>query len=169
MSFEISRFIAGLCLLCTSISIGSLLLCGLLESSIFNLDAIFRMNTHTETLITKYDQGIIMSAIFNQLYYILLISAIFIFIYETLSFRFRKSSFFVWILNIINVILMLLFCFFYLPGIARIFGNEPKIAATPESESFLNQTSLVLQILCVTLLIAFFIRLSLINTKRAPL
>ncbi|RDU70856.1 hypothetical protein CQA66_07525 [Helicobacter aurati] len=166
MKIEISRIVAGVYLLSTTLTVGALLMCIFIESNIFNLDSIFRTNAYTETLITRYDQGLIMSVIWNNLFYILLISAIIIFVYETLSFRFQKSSFFVWILNVLNVILMLLLCFFYLPGVTKIFNNEPRIAATPESESFLNQTELVLQLLCMTLLITFFMRLFLLNTKR---
>ena len=165
MKFDFSRVVLGAYLLANALSLGAIALCLLIESSILDLDAIFRMNSYTETLITRYDQGLIMSVIWSKLYYIFFISAIVIFAYETLSFRFKRSSFFIWILNVLNSILMMLFCLFYLPGIARIFGNEPKVAATPKSESLLNQSELVLQLLCFTLLLTFFIRLLLLSRR----
>lgn len=165
MKFELSRIVAGIYLLSVAVSLGALFVCVLLEAYIFDLDSIFRANAYTDTLITRYDQGIIMSTIWDNLYYILLFSSIIILVYETLSFRFRKSTFFVWILNILNVILMLLLCFFYLPEVSRIFNGDPVIVATPESNSIMNQIELVMQLLCITLFATFFMRVFLIGSK----
>lgn len=165
MKFEVSRIIAGIYLISTAVSLGALFMCVLLETYIFDLDSIFRANSYTDTLVTRYDQGIIMSMIWDNLYYILLLSSIVILVYETLSFRFRRSTFFVWILNVLNVILMLLLCFFYLPEVAKIFNGDPVIVATPESNSIINQIELIIQLLCITLFAAFFMRVFLMTSN----
>lgn len=156
-----AKILAGCYLLIVGICMGGIIVLGFAEATILNIDAIFRANDFTETLITKYDQGIILSDIVAKFGYIMVISGIFVLCYETLSYRFRKSNFFVWILNIINAILMFLFGFLYAPKILDMFANEPKIMATPRSESFFNQAELILEFLLITLCISFFARIIL--------
>ena len=136
-----SKIIAGFYLLIVGICIGGIIVLDIVETTIFNIDLIFRNNDYTSTLITKYDQGIILSDIVIKFGYILIGGGIFILLYETLSYMLQKSNFFVWILNILNVILMFLFGFFYAPGIVKMFAQEPKIMAIPKS-SFAIQPSL---------------------------
>ena len=163
-----SKIIAGFYLLIVGICIGGIIVLDIVETTIFNIDLIFRNNDYTSTLITKYDQGIILSDIVIKFGYILIGGGIFILLYETLSYMLQKSNFFVWILNILNVILMFLFGFLYAPGIVKMFAQEPKIMAIPNSESFLNQSEVILEFLCVTLIVAFFLRIILINKAMKP-
>ena len=58
-----SKIIAGFYLLIVGICIGGIIVLDIVETTIFNIDLIFRNNDYTSTLITKYDQGIILSDI----------------------------------------------------------------------------------------------------------
>ncbi|RDU62482.1 hypothetical protein CQA53_09310 [Helicobacter didelphidarum] len=157
-----AKIMTGLYLLILGICIGGIIVLGFTESTILNADALLRLNEYASS-ITKYDQGIILSDVVAKFGYIVIFAAIFILFYDTLSYRFQKSNFFVWILSILNTILMFLFGFFYAPKIVNVFAQEPKIMASPDSESLLNSAEIILQVLLVTLLIAFFIRITLLD------
>ncbi len=160
-----AKILTGVYLLIVGVCIGGIIVIGFSESVILDIDAIFRNNEFSTTLITKYDQGIIFSNIILKFSYLLVFAACFIFLYETLSYKFQKSSFFVWICSILNCILMLLFGLFYSPSIAKIFEEEPRIMASPNSESFFNQSELILKLLLLTLTISFFARVVLTYKK----
>ncbi|MDY5184731.1 hypothetical protein [Helicobacter trogontum] len=161
----IAKILAGLYLLLIGVCIGSIIVTNISESIIMSIDVVFRNNDFSTTLITKYDQGIILAPILLQVGHILIGSAIFILFYETMSYRFQKSTFFVWACNMLNAILMFFFGLFYAPNIAKIFNEEPKVMASPDSESFINQSELILNLLLITLLIAFFARIIIIYKR----
>ncbi len=160
-----AKILSGIYLLIVGMCIGGIVVIWFAESIILDADAIFRNNEFSTTLITKYDQGIILSCIVAKFGYMLVGFSFFIMLYETLSYKFQKSTFFVWICNILNGILMLLFGLFYAPGITKIFEEEPKIMASPNSESFFNQSELILKLLFLTLIISFFSRIVLTHKK----
>lgn len=161
----IAKILAGLYLLIVGICIGGIIVTGLAESIIMSIDVVFRNNDFSTTLITKYDQGIILAPILLQFGYVLVGAAIFTLLYETMSYRFQKSTFFVWGCNILNSLLMFLYGLFYAPNISKMLNEEPKVMASPDSESFLNQSELILKLLFITLLIAFFSRIILMHKK----
>lgn len=161
----IAKILAGCYLLLVGICIGGIVVTNITESIIMNIDAFFRINNFSTTLITKYDQGIILAPILLQFGYVLIGSAIFIFAYETMSYKLQKSTFFVWGCNILNALLMLLYGLFYAPNISKMLNEEPKVMASPDSESFLNQSELILKLLLITLLIAFFARIILMHKR----
>lgn len=161
----IAKILAGCYLLLVGICIGGIIVTGFAESIIMSIDVVFRNNDFSTTLITKYDQGIILAPILLQFGYVLVGASIFMILYETMSYRFQKSTFFVWGCNILNTLLMLLYGLFYAPNISKMLNEEPKIMASPDSESFLNQSELILKFLLITLLIAFFARIILMHKK----
>lgn len=161
----IAKILAGLYLLVVGICIGGIIVTNISESIIMNIDVVFRNNDFSTTLITKYDQGIILAPILLQFGYVLIGAAIFTVFYETMSYRFQKSTFFVWACNVLNAIFMLLFGLFYAPNIEKIFNEEPKVMASPDSESFINQGELILNLLLITLFIAFFARIIIMYKK----
>ncbi|AQQ59086.1 MULTISPECIES: hypothetical protein [Helicobacter] len=161
----IAKILAGFYLLLVGVCIGGIIVTNISESIIMSIDIVFRNNDFSTTLITKYDQGIILAPILLQVGYMLVFAAIFMLFYETMSYRFQKSTFFVWACNVLNAILMFLFGLFYAPNIAKIFNEEPKVMASPDSESFLNQSELILKLLLATLLIAFFARIILMYKR----
>lgn len=155
---KISKILLGLYFLNIGVAVGGILLLAFAEGTILNADRLLRLNDFASS-ITKYDQNIILADIMDKFRYVLIFVAIFVLSYDSLSFRFKKSNFFIWILGILNTILMFLYSFFYAPKIVQTFQQEPKIAATPQSESLLNATEITLEILFFTLLIAFFSRI----------
>ncbi len=161
----IAKILAGCYLLCVGICIGGIMVIGFAESIIMNIDAVFRNNEFSTTLITKYDQGIILAPILLRFGYVLVGVAAFILFYETMSYKFQKSTFFVWVCNMLNAILMFLFGLFYAPNIAQMFHEEPKVMAGPDAESLFNQSELILKLLFITLVIAFFARIILMHKK----
>ncbi|WP_064773726.1 DUF4149 domain-containing protein [Helicobacter saguini] len=159
-TLTISKILLGLYFLNIGVALGGIALLGFAESTILNADALLRLKDFTQG-ITKYEQGIILADIIDKFRYVLIFVAIYVLSYESLSFRFQKSNFFVWILSILNTILMFLFCFFYAPKIVNIFNEEPKVMASPQAESLLNSAEITLKILFFTLIIAFFARIIL--------
>lgn len=161
----IAKIFAGCYLLIVGVCIGGIIVIGFAESIIMNIDVVFRNNDFSTTLITKYDQGIILAPILLHFGYVLVGCAVFMLFYETMSYRFQKSTFFVWGCNILNALLMFLYGLFYAPNISKMLNEEPKVMASPDSESFLNQSELILKLLFITLLIAFFARVILMHKK----
>lgn len=159
MNKEIILKITGaMYLVILGICIGGIVLSAISASSIFNADIILRNSGLSDSIITKYDSGIIMSNIFVKFGYILNVSAIIILVYESLSFRIQKSGFFLWLLNILNVILIFLFTFYYT---SKIIDMQEEGAATVggiEFDSIHRQSELVFKILLVTLIISFISR-----------
>ena len=161
----LARILLSIYLILIGICIGMILMFGFTFDSIENMDMIFRGNEHTQTTFTKYDQGIIISSIVVQLSNVLVVCGFFILFYETISYKFKKSNIFIWLLGLANTALLLLFHFVYSSNLSKIFSDEPKVAAMPSSESFLNQYELILKILFITLIISFFTRILFINSK----
>lgn len=160
----ISKILLGFYFLNIGVGLGGIMLLSFAESTILNADALLRLKDFTQG-ITKYEQGIILADIIDKFRYVLIFVAIYTLSYESLSFRFQKSNFFVWILGVLNTILMFLFCFFYAPKIVNIFNDEPKVMATPEAESLIISAEITLKILFFTLFIAFFARVILTDKK----
>lgn len=161
----VAKILAGFYLLLVGACVGGIIATNIAESIIMNIDVVFRNNDFSTTLITKYDQGIILAPILLQFGYVLAGSSIFMLFYETMSYKFQKSTFFVWCCNILNALLMLLYGLFYAPNISKMLNEEPKVMASPDSESFLNQSELILKLLFITLIIAFFSRIILMHKK----
>lgn len=160
----LSKILLGLYFLNIGIVLGGIIVLNFAEGTILNADALLRLNDFTSS-ITKYDQGIILADILDKFRYILVFVAIYVLSYDSLSFRFQKSNFFIWILGILNTILMFLFSFFYTPNIVEVFSQEPKVMAAPQTESLLNSAEIVLKILFITLLISFFSRVIITDKK----
>ena len=102
-----SRVLLGIYLALLAVCIGGILVLGFAESTILNIDMLLRLNEYASS-ITKYDQGIILADIVDKFRYVLIFTSIFMFSYDTLSYRFKKSTFFMWILTVLNTILMFL-------------------------------------------------------------
>ncbi|WP_233709961.1 MULTISPECIES: DUF4149 domain-containing protein [unclassified Helicobacter] len=141
------------------ISMGSIIACGM-----FVAPVIFNAYSFLPDLgITQYDSGILMTQVFLKLNTLLNFTAIIILVYELLAFNLSKrTSFFPLGINIINVILIFLFSFYFTPKIIEAQKQGAAATATPEFATIHIQSEYTFKILLVMLTIGFFARVFLL-------
>lgn len=147
------------------INIGAIVTCG-----IFVAPIVFNAYSFLPDLgITQYDSGILMTQIFLKLNTLLNVSAILILVYELLAFNLsKKTSFFPLTINIINVLLIFLFSFYFTPKIIEAQTQGAAATATPEFATLHLQSEYVFKFLFIMLTLSFFTRFILLFIQTNP-
>ncbi|PAF51134.1 hypothetical protein BKH43_02705 [Helicobacter sp. 13S00401-1] len=162
----VEKITGSIYLIVLGLCIGGIVLCAISAATIFDSNAILRINDLSNSILTRFDEGIIMTKIFERFGYILNISAIIILVYESLSFKLQKSGFLLWLLGILNAILMFLFTFYYINKIVTMQNEGASVTAGVDFNLIHKQSEVVFKVLLVTLIVAFIARVFVLASNK---
>ncbi len=145
-----SAFLSAIYLWILGLGIGALVACGVLSAPvIFHADSILPALN-----LTRFDMGLVMSGIFERLNFLLNGVCVVILVYEFFHFKYRRD-YFALILGLGNVVLILLFTFYYSRVILKMQAQGAAATTTPEFNTIHHQSELVFKILLVLLSLSF--------------